>query len=190
MKHLLKEERKLREHEWVGEDHPEIDNEERSHEPDQASKVHFLRLLSFCPASGFVGSRLYPHMFWQGFWHHEDCQQRSRQSDTSREQEGTGKTQGLIEQASKARTQCETNGLCRREKTYPAPLFLQRDRIAHHRHRGRYQARKQHALNEAYRSEEHTSELQSPYDLVCRLLLEKKKKKKNQKRQKKQDKKL
>src|SRR5207248_11758443 len=30
----------------------------------------------------------------------------------------------------------------------------------------------------AHRSEEHTSELQSPYDLVCRLLLEKKKKKK------------
>src|SRR5207248_11463603 len=28
----------------------------------------------------------------------------------------------------------------------------------------------------SYRSEEHTSELQSPYDLVCRLLLEKKKK--------------
>src|SRR5207248_11283624 len=28
----------------------------------------------------------------------------------------------------------------------------------------------------AQRSEEHTSELQSPYDLVCRLLLEKKKK--------------
>src|SRR5207248_11442530 len=27
----------------------------------------------------------------------------------------------------------------------------------------------------AFRSEEHTSELQSPYDLVCRLLLEKKK---------------
>src|SRR5438094_5721459 len=27
-----------------------------------------------------------------------------------------------------------------------------------------------------HRSEEHTSELQSPYDLVCRLLLEKKKK--------------
>src|SRR5437867_7133118 len=35
-------------------------------------------------------------------------------------------------------------------------------------------------LNEGHsfgiRSEEHTSELQSPYDLVCRLLLEKKKK--------------
>src|SRR5437867_9440753 len=30
----------------------------------------------------------------------------------------------------------------------------------------------------SHRSEEHTSELQSPYDLVCRLLLEKKKKKK------------
>src|SRR5437867_4534150 len=29
------------------------------------------------------------------------------------------------------------------------------------------------------RSEEHTSELQSPYDLVCRLLLEKKKKQAN-----------
>src|SRR5437867_5131099 len=31
------------------------------------------------------------------------------------------------------------------------------------------------------RSEEHTSELQSPYDLVCRLLLEKKKKKNKRK---------
>src|SRR5207248_7120186 len=33
-------------------------------------------------------------------------------------------------------------------------------------------ARARHVQN---RSEEHTSELQSPYDLVCRLLLEKKK---------------
>src|SRR5437867_10575015 len=32
------------------------------------------------------------------------------------------------------------------------------------------------ALGADGRSEEHTSELQSPYDLVCRLLLEKKKK--------------
>src|SRR5437867_10600630 len=31
-------------------------------------------------------------------------------------------------------------------------------------------------LCHSLRSEEHTSELQSPYDLVCRLLLEKKKK--------------
>src|SRR5437867_10710819 len=38
--------------------------------------------------------------------------------------------------------------------------------------------------NEAIRSEEHTSELQSPYDLVCRLLLEKKKKKKKKKNNK------
>src|SRR5437867_10401303 len=30
-------------------------------------------------------------------------------------------------------------------------------------------------FGESWRSEEHTSELQSPYDLVCRLLLEKKK---------------
>src|SRR2546426_2557218 len=34
-------------------------------------------------------------------------------------------------------------------------------------------------LAEVLRSEEHTSELQSPCNLVCRLLLEKKKKKKN-----------
>src|SRR2546421_6894651 len=36
----------------------------------------------------------------------------------------------------------------------------------------RYAAR---ALNDVFRSEEHTSELQSRSDLVCRLLLEKKK---------------
>src|SRR5438445_5148103 len=45
------------------------------------------------------------------------------------------------------------------------------------------------AINEArvhyYRSEEHTSELQSRQYLVCRLLLEKKKKKKNKTKQKK-----
>src|SRR5207248_10680930 len=38
------------------------------------------------------------------------------------------------------------------------------------------------ALRET-RSEEHTSELQSPYDLVCRLLLEKKKKREMSRRQ-------
>src|SRR5690349_22218611 len=38
------------------------------------------------------------------------------------------------------------------------------------------------------RSEEHTSELQSRRDLVCRLLLEKKKKKKKQKQKKKKKK--
>src|SRR5207248_4482104 len=40
-------------------------------------------------------------------------------------------------------------------------------------------ARLEKAPRVAVRSEEHTSELQSPYDLVCRLLLEKKKQKKN-----------
>src|SRR5690349_24201303 len=34
-------------------------------------------------------------------------------------------------------------------------------------------------IQDGYRSEEHTSELQSRRDLVCRLLLEKKKKKKH-----------
>src|SRR5207248_10310401 len=36
----------------------------------------------------------------------------------------------------------------------------------------------EHVPDGCDRSEEHTSELQSPYDLVCRLLLEKKKQKK------------
>src|SRR5207248_9107313 len=39
-----------------------------------------------------------------------------------------------------------------------------------------YTFRRQPDGSIAWRSEEHTSELQSPYDLVCRLLLEKKKK--------------
>src|SRR5438094_1125229 len=39
------------------------------------------------------------------------------------------------------------------------------------------QVRQPVAADPEERSEEHTSELQSPYDLVCRLLLEKKKKK-------------
>src|SRR2546426_3568306 len=37
---------------------------------------------------------------------------------------------------------------------------------------------RQHGGHQNLRSEEHTSELQSPCNLVCRLLLEKKKKKK------------
>src|SRR5256885_9644344 len=39
----------------------------------------------------------------------------------------------------------------------------------------RQQQAKQYKKGEAWRSEEHTSELQSPCNLVCRLLLEKKK---------------
>src|SRR4051812_50008899 len=42
----------------------------------------------------------------------------------------------------------------------------------------RHVAADQHALVQRARSEEHTSELQSHVNLVCRLLLEKKKKKK------------
>src|SRR5207248_8143412 len=41
--------------------------------------------------------------------------------------------------------------------------------------RDRRQSRALRPRGEGLRSEEHTSELQSPYDLVCRLLLEKKK---------------
>src|SRR5438309_7114551 len=41
------------------------------------------------------------------------------------------------------------------------------------------------ALSQTGRSEEHTSELQSQFHLVCRLLLEKKKKKKKKNRTKK-----
>src|SRR5437867_6388380 len=48
-------------------------------------------------------------------------------------------------------------------------------RIAPHRPTEAGQARPELVRRERLRSEEHTSELQSPYDLVCRLLLEKKK---------------
>src|SRR5438876_2250748 len=46
------------------------------------------------------------------------------------------------------------------------------------RRAGRLRRRWQQRSGGAARSEEHTSELQSPVHLVCRLLLEKKKKKK------------
>src|SRR2546430_5965519 len=44
-------------------------------------------------------------------------------------------------------------------------------------HRDRFVQDKEHATCGRFRSEEHTSELQSQSNLVCRLLLEKKKKK-------------
>src|SRR5207247_10285716 len=47
--------------------------------------------------------------------------------------------------------------------------------------RARSLPRQQRAQRHRWRSEEHTSELQSRVDLVCRLLLEKKKKKKTNK---------
>src|SRR5207249_11449521 len=46
---------------------------------------------------------------------------------------------------------------------------------------------RQRVLASPQRSEEHTSELQSRFDLVCRLLLEKKKKKKENQRNRKKN---
>src|SRR5207244_12299623 len=50
------------------------------------------------------------------------------------------------------------------------------------RHRNYHEDLRGGAARSPARSEEHTSELQSPDHLVCRLLLEKKKKKKQQRR--------
>src|SRR5438034_10777697 len=58
-----------------------------------------------------------------------------------------------------------------RSGTEPDPPLPRPHRIAQQRHR------KSARLIRHARSEEHTSELQSHSDLVCRLLLEKKKKK-------------
>src|SRR5205807_4840787 len=55
-------------------------------------------------------------------------------------------------------------------------VHLGRRLVAHIRKHGRRMIR--HRANFVHRSEEHTSELQSPCNLVCRLLLEKKKKNK------------
>src|SRR5207248_9242225 len=52
-------------------------------------------------------------------------------------------------------------------------------RHVHGDRRGTARHDAEHVARSLVRSEEHTSELQSPYDLVCRLLLEKKKKKTN-----------
>src|SRR3989454_7849305 len=61
----------------------------------------------------------------------------------------------------------------------PPPAGLFGPDARRHRLHGPRAVRAEHASRpEARRSEEHTSELQSPCNLVCRLLLEKKKKKK------------
>src|SRR6266516_3198389 len=57
------------------------------------------------------------------------------------------------------------------------------------RHRSTVRREVSEMLTAQSRSEEHTSELQSPYDLVCRLLLEKKKKNKLKQKQWKKKKK-
>src|SRR5947207_15179411 len=55
------------------------------------------------------------------------------------------------------------------------------DRLVSHRHPGQRPVAARFPNGCDTRSEEHTSELQSHSDLVCRLLLEKKKKTKNKK---------
>src|SRR6266516_7407935 len=71
-------------------------------------------------------------------------------------------------------------------------LFRSRRTRGESRHRRRFPRGSSGRRVRAHhrRSEEHTSELQSPYDLVCRLLLEKKKKthKQNQIKKKKKKK--
>src|SRR5438270_2667484 len=63
-----------------------------------------------------------------------------------------------------------------REQQFPLGRAPRRDRQrAGHAHRGGCRLRR--AWPARWRSEEHTSELQSQSNLVCRLLLEKKKKK-------------
>src|SRR5207237_2218496 len=57
---------------------------------------------------------------------------------------------------------------------------LFRSRVGHRRAAPLVRVLNDPAHGERERSEEHTSELQSHLNLVCRLLLEKKKKKKNQ----------
>src|SRR5438034_5831495 len=75
----------------------------------------------------------------------------------------------------------------------PKPAFVSRARSVVASHRAGCRVRGARASFQSIRrsvslrpnctrSEEHTSELQSHSDLVCRLLLEKKKKKKNQKK--------
>src|SRR2546426_5696358 len=65
------------------------------------------------------------------------------------------------------------NSFCRKQSLRPWPC---RCRSRSRETRPRKSAAQAEALRN--RSEEHTSELQSPCNLVCRLLLEKKKKKK------------
>src|SRR5258708_9515932 len=61
--------------------------------------------------------------------------------------------------------------------------LARRHRVQAHSRAGRRDSRLHGAADRYHRSEEHTSELQSPDHLVCRLLLEKKKKKNKRERQ-------
>src|SRR5256885_8305036 len=61
------------------------------------------------------------------------------------------------------RCECDINGLDRNGRGEAEQAYHQHQNLRHSEHRC------------SSRSEEHTSELQSPCNLVCRLLLEKKK---------------
>src|SRR5215475_14659837 len=65
-----------------------------------------------------------------------------------------------------------------RSTLFPYTTLFRSPRLAQHRRRGQRQPaqRADRGRHPARRSEEHTSELQSRENLVCRLLLEKKKK--------------
>src|SRR5256885_8155057 len=68
-----------------------------------------------------------------------------------------------------------------RSTLFPYTTLFRSNRVSDHSHRQRrwhFQALRwtsRKGLRQRRRSEEHTSELQSPCNLVCRLLLEKKK---------------
>src|SRR5437867_8161858 len=62
-------------------------------------------------------------------------------------------------------------------KQRPRPLLRARPCVRELQYRNQPPAALRQVFTGLPRSEEHTSELQSPYDLVCRLLLEKKNKK-------------
>src|SRR5260221_9382642 len=70
----------------------------------------------------------------------------------------------LFRSPSRIRGAAGRSGPFRSERVAPQFIFTMQD------------VRKVHPPNKEVRSEEHTSELQSHSDLVCRLLLEKKKK--------------
>src|SRR5256885_9573976 len=57
----------------------------------------------------------------------------------------------------------------------PSRCWLHFDGVGHHVAEGGHGQSGRRPTGEEQRSEEHTSELQSPCNLVCRLLLEKKK---------------
>src|SRR5207249_8370244 len=70
----------------------------------------------------------------------------------------------------------DRRGLSRRGPALAVPVQRLRPRARPQGRRARHALRRQGLAHPVDRSEEHTSELQSRFDLVCRLLLEKKKK--------------